>query len=55
MHFEYALPEKELTDVIFNEYNATWKSNRIAVNPLSTELFGDFYAYGTDLIFCYMD
>ena len=24
-------------------------------NPLSTELFGDFYAYGTDLIFCYMD
>ena len=25
------------------------------VNPLSTELFGDFYAYGTDLIFCYMD
>ena len=25
------------------------------INPLSTELFGDFYAYGTDLIFCYMD
>ena len=27
----------------------------VYINPLSTGLFGDFYAYGTDLIFCYMD